>query len=70
MATSKANEKLATSVWFIGVNSGMGRKRVVKWRNRRVGNAMPWAAVDYCAKNVKIQFPMDVPEPLYLDLAP
>jgi len=27
MATSKANEKLATSVWFIGVVSEMGRKR-------------------------------------------
>jgi hypothetical protein len=30
MATSSANEKLATSVWFIGMVSGMGRKRVVK----------------------------------------
>jgi hypothetical protein len=26
MATSSANEKLAMMVWFIGVDSGMGRK--------------------------------------------
>ena len=42
MATSSANEKLATSVWFIGVVSGMGRKIVVARLRKQVGNAMAW----------------------------
>jgi len=35
MATSSANEKLATSVWFIGVVSGMGKK--ASWESYAVG---------------------------------
>jgi hypothetical protein len=46
MATSSAIEKLVTSVWFIGVDSEMGRKREVVRLKKRVGKAMPWASCD------------------------
>ena len=35
MATSSAIEKLATSVWFIGVDSGRGERE--RWRGRKSG---------------------------------
>jgi len=51
MATSSANEKLAMTVWFMGVVSGMGRRRVAKSPVKQGGKAMPWASVDFDAES-------------------
>ena len=39
-----------TSIWFIGVDSGVGTKEGGKEPEKRVGNATPWASVDFDAE--------------------